>query len=211
MTDTEISYDLNDVFDAFPQLRAVAPFVGLINDMPWFRALGEPLASDVQQTAQEYAETLGFPDATPIIVGDWEDAAIAAEALDYNSPAWEAEETERARLTALVIGDIGEEVFELVTTHIAEATNEAIALAAEEARDFLQISDEAFLAAASGAATQVCHHALLTMLAAGIDDPHKDPDDQLIDPDTHPFMMRFRLFERGRWPIAIVGNSFNIF
>ena len=67
------------------------------------------------------------------------------------------------------------------------------------------------MAAASGSASQACHHAALTLLAAGIDDPYADPDDPPVDPDNHPFMLRFRLFERGRWPLGITGNSLNIF
>lgn len=211
MSDEDISYDLDDVFDAFPQLRAVAPFVAIASDMPWFRSLAEPLANDVREAAHALVEGLGFPEAFPAVAGEWEDAAAALETLDYNSPAWEAEEMERARLTGLLVEGLGEEVFELVMTHIAQAISEPVALAAEEAQEFLRIDDEAFMPAITGAAAQACHQAVLVLLAAGMDSLHGDPDEPPVDTDTHPFMLRFRLFERGRWPLGITGNSFNIF
>jgi hypothetical protein len=59
------------------------------------------------------------------------------------------------------------------------------------------VADEALIRAAAGAATQGAYHAALVLAAGG--DEH------------HPFAIKFRLFEAGRWPLGIVGATFNLF
>ena len=59
------------------------------------------------------------------------------------------------------------------------------------------IEDQELIRATAGSALQSCHQAAL-VLAAG-------------EEDTHPFALKYRLFEHGHWPIAITGSSFNIF
>ena len=54
-----------------------------------------------------------------------------------------------------------------------------------------------------GSAVQAAHNAALTLLAAAA-----DPD---LDADEHMFALKYRLFEQGRWPVSVVGLSFNIF
>ena len=29
--------------------------------------------------------------------------------------------------------------------------------------------------------------------------------------DDHPFALKYRLFERGRWPVALIGSSLHLF
>ena len=45
--------------------------------------------------------------------------------------------------------------------------------------------------------------AACTLLAAAA-----DPE---LDADEHLFALKFRLFEQGRWPVSVIGLSFNIF
>ena len=189
--------DVTDIFDDYPPLRVVAPFVDLAGQLPWFRALGEVMSRDTVALAENYVQALGFPEAVPALLGDWLDAAAAAESLDYNSPAWEAEEMERAVLTHQLLDEVGEEVLEMVFAHVAQAVMEPVSLAAEEAATYLQIHDEAFLQAATGAAVHACHLAVLALMTSAADD--------------HPFLLRFSMFEAGRWPLGILGGSLNIF
>jgi hypothetical protein len=59
------------------------------------------------------------------------------------------------------------------------------------------VADMALIRAAAGAATQACYQAAL-VLAAGAE-------------AEHPFAIKFRLYEAGRWPLGIVGMTFNVF
>ncbi|MEL6363066.1 MAG: hypothetical protein AAFR21_18520, partial [Pseudomonadota bacterium] len=55
---------------------------------------------------------------------------------------------------------------------------------------------------AVGAAVQASHQAALALLASA------DPD---FEAEGHPFAAKFQLFEFGRWPVALIGSSFNLF
>ncbi len=52
--------------------------------------------------------------------------------------------------------------------------------------------------AAAGAGVQACHNAALLLLAGRAE-------------DDHPFALKYRLFERGRWPVALIGSSLHLF
>lgn len=189
--------DIDDLLEDFPSLKSVAPFVALASDVRWFRALGEDPDSETVKIARDYAEALGFPEAEPAFLYDWEDAASAAENTEFNSPAWEAEEQLRAALTDEVLLAIDGQVLEMVMTHVAQAVTETIDDSAKEAAEFLRIDDESFVLATSGAAAQAVYQAALVGMAG--------------EEEEHPLSIRFQLFERGRWPIGIIGNSFLIF
>jgi len=194
---SDFDYDVEDLFDEFPSLKSVAPFLAVAENVRWFRAVGERPNDETRKIARDYADLLGFPEADPVFLPDWEDAAAAAENTEYNSAAWEAEEQQRAVLTEDVLGVIGEDVLEMVMAHVASNVSQAIDAAAAEAAEYLRIDDEEFVRAVSGAAVQACYQAVLVGLSSPEDD--------------HPFVKRFQLFEAGHWPIAIIGNSFLIF
>lgn len=189
--------DLDELFEESPGLKAVAPFLTLASNVRWFRTLGEDVDRRTVDLARAYANALGFPEAYPAFMADWEEAADAAENTEVNSPAWEAEEQLRAALTDDVLLAIDENVLEMVMTHVATSVTPVIDAAAQEAREFLLIDDEEFVQAAAGAAAQATYQAALVGMA-GAD-------------DEHPFVRRFQLFEQGHWPIAILGTSFLIF
>lgn len=178
-------------------LAPVHRFLTLIRNTPFFRALATPLDEVTRSDAQAYAAALGFPDAYPAVLDDWADAAAAAESLDTNSQAWEAEEQLRASLAWAAEDRFDARLLEVTLMRVAQEAQETALPAVEEAAAFLGIVDEGFRLAATGAAVQACHQAAL-VLAAGED-------------AGHPFSLRFSLFEAGRWPIGITGNSFNIF
>lgn len=194
---SDIDDDISDLFEDYPSLRSVAPFLLVAENVHWFRTLGEKPYAETKTAARDYADLLGFPEADPVFLPEWEDAAAAAENTEYNSPAWEAEEQQRAVLTSDVLNLIDEDVLEMVMTHIAGTLTPIIDAAAQEAAEYLRIEDEEFVRAASGAAIQACYQAALVGLVS--------PEDE------HPFVNRFEIFEAGHWPIAIIGNSFLVF
>jgi len=190
-------FDIDDLLEELPTLQGVSRFVAVVNNMHWFRSLGETPGENDRRIAEGYGPALGFPEAEPAFLFDWEDAADAAATGDMNSASWEAEEQLRAALTDDLLSVLDEDTFEMVMTHINESTIPAIEAAAEEAADYLRIDDGEFVRATTGAAVQAVHQAALVMLTGADDD--------------HPFAIRFRLFERGRWPIGIMGASFLIY
>ena len=189
--------DDDALFESYPELAAVAPFVTMASGLPWFRAVGEAAAPALRGAARDFADGLGFPDAAPAFLTDWEDVADAAATLDLNSPAWEAEEQLRAGLITRLAGYIDEELLSMVFTHVAATLAEPVQQAVADLQAELRIQDDDLMQAALGSALQAAHVALLVVLAG------EDSD--------HPFAARFHLFEKGRWPIGIVGTSFLIY
>ena len=180
-----------------PQLAAVVRFARMLGSIGWFRALGEPLGGTDRATAESYAAALGFPDAYVATVADWEEAEAVAGTPDWNSEWWEVEEQLRAALTAEAGDLVGDELLEIALTHVAAKAAEGVREAAETAAMRGGNADDELIRAAAGAAIQACHQAALVLAADG------DAD--------HPFALKFRLFEAGRWPLGIAGTTLNLF
>jgi hypothetical protein len=194
--DDDFDEDLPDIED-YPTLISVVRFNKLIPSIPWFADVGEPLPRESRTTARDYMDTLGFPDAFVAEVETWEDAAYAASNPEFNSDWWEAEEQLRMGLTTMALELMSEEDLNLALTQVSATASEIISKAVEEMADDARIEDQELIRAAIGSAVQSCHQAAL-VLAAG-------------EEDTHPFALKYKLFEQGHWPIAITGSSFNIF
>lgn len=194
--------DLDRLERELPSLSRIRRFAASLEAIPWFANLGEPMSKGARASARHYADGLGFPDADIAILVDWEDAAAAAESADWNSPAWEAEELLRADLTARALRHLSEEALQIASTMIAEEISEPAREAMEEAASVWDVDDEALRQLAVGAAVQAAHQAMLVLIAA------VDPD---FDAEDHPFTAKFRLFEFGRWPVGVAGNSINVF
>ncbi len=187
----EILEDNRDLLESLNQLQQ------LVEHMPWYQDIGKPLTSNVEDLVQRYLDELGFPDARLAPLVEWEDALGVAESPSLDGDAWEAEEQLRAELSrqALYLWDE-----ETLTTGLESITQTVSTVALREvqvAASMAQIKDDAFLEAAARHAVQCAYHAAL-VLAAQIS-------------EDHPFALKFRLFELGRWPIGIVGRSFNLF
>ncbi len=182
----------------YPTLRAVHRFAHLVARMSWFHDIGDPMDETLRGKALDYASALGFPDVTPAVLVRWEDAAAALETRDYNSPAWEAEEQLRMALTADAAAVIPETALRAALESVAAIAAEAADAGARDIARFLQIGDPDFVRIATGAAVQACHQAALLLAAQG-------------GAADHPFALKLRLFEQGRWPLGIVGMSLNIF
>ncbi len=183
--------------DIHPHLLAVGRFGRTIGHTNWFAALCEPLAPAEVTVAEDYIAALGFPGVHIGHITDWEDAEAAARNPDWNTAWWEAEELLRAALTSDALETIAEEDLLLALTHVSEKASEAVHDAAAAAAARSGVTDEGLIRAAAGAATQACHQAALVVAAAA--------------DEYHPFAIKYRLFEAGRWPLGIVGNTFNLF
>ena len=194
-----------------PVLAALRNFTDRALRVNWFTELGEPLSPESIQYARQYVDAMGFPDADIAILSDWADAATAAESLDLNADAWEAEEQLRAGLLQDALSIVSEEGLGVVLTHMASAVNEAAENCLEEALYYGDESVDLFGKLALGAAHQACHGGALAIagLAARAQTDGSVSLEEEIE--THPLMLRFRLFEEGRWPVSLIGRSFNIF
>lgn len=194
--------DLEALERELPALTRLSRFARGLVGIPWFANLGEPLTPGARAVALKYVDGLGFPDADVAILVDWEDAAGAAENIDRDGPAWEAEELLRADLTARALELLSEEALQIAMTMIAERVAQPAREAMEEASAIWDVEDEGARQLAVGAAVQAAHQAALALIAAA---------DPTFDADDHPFAAKFQLFEFGRWPVAVVGRSFNLF
>lgn len=194
--------DLEQLEREIPALSQVRRFARSLEGVPWFSNLGEPLTAGARAAARRYVEGLGFPDAEVAILIDWDDAAAAAESLDWHSPAWEAEELLRADLAGRAQSLLSEEALEIALAMIGARIAEPAREAMEQAAVIFDVEDEGAKRLAVGAAVAAAHGAALALIAA------RDPD---FEAEDHPFAAKFRLFEFGRWPVAVIGGSFNLF
>ncbi len=190
--------ELEDLISEAPRLGLIRPFIESVRRTAWFADLGTAPRPTVRNHARDYLDGLGFPDAALAPITTWDDAADAAACLDWESPAWEAEEQIRAALTVDATEALGEDILEIAMTHVAAEASAPVRAAIGQAAALWDMRDEAVANAAAGTAIQACHLAALTLLTGQAD-------------DGHPFAAKFALFEAGRWPIGIVGLSFNLF
>jgi len=194
--------ELEDLERELPGLAVLSRFSRTLDRIPWFANMGEPLTPGARAAAMAYLAGLGFPDAEIAILVDWEDAAAASESLDWDSPAWEAEELQRSDLTGRALAVLSQDALAIGLTLIADKVSEPAKEAMEQASFIWDMEDEAARTLAVGAAVQAAHGAALALVAA------HDPDFEAGD---HPFAAKFRLFEFGRWPVGVTGSSFNLF
>lgn len=178
--------------------RLVGRFIDTAGAAHWFAHVGEPFSRELRREAEAFLSSLGFPEITATPVSTWHDAAIAAETRGYDSAAFDAEEQLRAALTEAAIEFHGEEPVEVMLTHVQAALAPIVRGAAKNAATVWGVRDRQIITAAAGSALQACHNAALLIAANQAD-------------EEHPFALKFKLFENGRWPIGIVGMSLNLF
>jgi len=192
--------DLTDAELAdFPGLLAVSQFARMLREVPWFAALGEPLDEREVNLAEDYLAGMGFAEAAIVLAADWEEAEEAVRNPDWNTAFWEAEEQLRVALVTEACERADEATVQLALTHLSNTAAQAIVDRAEIAAVHWEIADEALLRTAIGAATQACYHAGLALAAESEDE------------EQHPFAIKYRLFEAGRWPLGLVGASYYLF
>ena len=195
--------DLEQLEREVPVLSQLRRFADGLELIPWFSRLGEPMNRSTRQIATDYLDRLGFPDADIGVLPGWDEAAAAAETFDWATPAWEAEELARADLTGRALEIVSEEALQLGLNVVRDRAGHAVKSALLDTAALWDMVDEQLHNLSVGGAVQATHNAALTLVAASA-----DPE---LDAADHLFALKFRLFEQGRWPVSVVGNSFNIF
>lgn len=187
----------DDELENNAQALAIGRFARMIPQVPWFATVCQPLANDLIETAEAYAAALGFPDVSVAWISDWEDAEAAARSTDWNTEWWEAEEQLRVALADTALEHIAEDELSVALHHVSQQAAAVVQDAAAAAAARSGIDDEELILAATGAATQACYQAALVLATEA------DAD--------HPFALKYKLFEAGRWPLGIVGHTLNLF
>lgn len=187
------------LLDEIPLLYKARAFAESIADPAFFSRLGERLDAREIALSRAYLDGLGLPEAEPAEMGDWSDAIAAAETLDRDPMAWEAEELQRAALVERALERLDEQALQAALTLVASKIGELAKEAAEASATMDDMYDEAVVNAAAGGLVQAAHGAVLVLLAEAEDD---DP--------PHPFLARWRLYVRGRWPVGVAGSTYNI-
>ena len=191
--------DIPRLLDEIPLLYKAKAFAESLNANTWFSRLGEPLDDRERDLARTYLDGLGFPEAEPALLSDWDEAAGAAESQDSGRMGWEAEEMLRTGLVSRALERLDEEAVTAALTLVAQKTGDTARDAVEEAAAMADVEDMALVHAAAGALAQAANGAALVVLAEAEDD---EP--------PHPFLARWRLFARGRWPVGLAGATYNI-
>lgn len=191
--------DVARLLDEIPLLYKVRAFAEGLDANSWFARLGEPLDEREQYLARVYLDGLGFPEAEPALVLDWEDAADAAESLGRDPMGWETEEMLRTGLVGRALERLDEQAVSTALALVAQKTGDTARDAVEDAAALADIADMEIVHAAAGALAQAANGAALVVMAEAEDD---EP--------PHPFLARWRLFARGRWPIGLAGSTYNI-
>ncbi|WP_300552102.1 hypothetical protein [Maricaulis sp.] len=201
-----MQFDLDDnepdyprLLEEIPLLYRVRAFADSLNANTWFSRLGEPLDEREQHLARVYLDGLGFPEAEPAVLTSWDEAAGAAETLDRDPVAWEAEEMLRTSLAAQALERLDEQAVSTALAMVAQKTGDTARDAVEDAAALADVEDLDLVHAAAGALAQAANGAALVVMAEAENDD-----------DPHPFLARWRLFARGRWPVGLAGSTFNI-
>ncbi len=179
-------------------LAAWPRFGRYLGHMPWFSTVGESLTPAVAALARDYLAGLGLPEAG---------VALAESACDVIDVLTDREAAEPLRAQE---NQLRQDILARATTGMADPERlfEAVEImkglaavtagrAIEEDGVFAPGTDSDLLDAAVGAAVAATVDAALVLTDDG--------------GPAHPFALRFRLFERGRWPLALIGATFHLY
>lgn len=186
--------------EALEGLRAVARLAKLLPGIDWFGAVGRPLKNAELTEAENYSAGLGFFDVSIGGVEGWREAAAAAEDPDWNPLWWEAEDQAHQALMEQAERLLPSHDLEVALSHVSIRAAELAQIKAVAAAARAGIVDDELIKAAAQAAAQAAYQAALVLAA--------QPDDT---DGEHAFAAKFRLFEMGRWPLGLTGNTLNLF
>lgn len=203
--------DLLALEGEIPLLAVLRDFTERALRARWYADLGEPFDTATTQVARSYLDALGFPDADAVPVLNWDDALDAAASLDLNAEAWEAEEQLRAALMDAVLTAVSEEGLGVMLAHLAAQLSEPVGEMIDEALMLVDEAPDAIRDLAVGAAQQAAHGAALALLAAAVEAALHDDMEVGEEALNHPLLLRYRLFELGRWPLSLAGRTLNLF
>lgn len=162
--------------------------------MPWFSRLGTVLGEPDRAAARAYLaglELRQMPDLE--LVRDWREAERAARDPGWDDSWWRLEELQRQALTREVAQRLGETaMLDALSAAVEACTGSSFAAA------MAACADETLARAASGAALMATHGRALALLAGR--------------GNAHPFVQKYALFARGRWPLGLRGpQTFLVF
>ena len=163
----------------------------------WFSRIGEPLRPDERKIAEAYCDALGFPETQVVRLMGWSEAAEAAEVTDWDSEAWSAGEQLRAALVMDACTRFSEDFVQDSLQGVLAYVSDTVQSHTHETGALWEVTDEAVLNLAAGAALRAVHNAALVLLAGSGDD--------------HALALEYRLFEHGRWPVMLTGRTLHLF
>lgn len=181
---------------ATADLASLNRFAASLGSASWFAAVGQELTEGERREAEDYLAGLGLKAGLATVV-DWRAAERVTRDPRWSPAWWNAEEDIRRALFEQARAAWGEHGLLAALTRVTdEATRLTLGAASiAAARD--GVADPALTRVAAGAATQAAYQAALALAAeAG---------------PAHPFAIKFRLFSAGRWPLALVGDTFHLF
>ncbi|MBM3395971.1 MAG: hypothetical protein FJY37_15345 [Betaproteobacteria bacterium] len=162
--------------------------------IPWFDRLGQLLDSDDEVAARAYLEALGYDKSVEIrLAADTSQIDASIRAPDWDTVWWTVEEDARNLLQRDLHAQLGEKELMAKLSEQALQQDEAIYQAACRGLG----SDSPLSRAAAGAGAMARYDHALASLA------------QM--PATHVFMRKYRLVERGRWPLGVIRNVFCLY
>ena len=166
----------------------------------WFSRAGQPLDDDERAVIAAMQRKLGVEavsGATPVEVLGWRELPRVLRDEDRDNRWWDAEEGERERLWSIAAERMTEsELLEALgdaSRENTDALNDAATIAITQA---FSGGDPALARAASEAGRLTVHQHALARLAD-------------VDPD-HYFIIKYRLFAGGRWPLGVAAGRFLI-
>lgn len=190
--------DNRELMESVPlELRPLVRLGRSLRAYPWFARLGQPLGDAEMEAAQDYCSGLGFDGVYIEGVHDWPAARERASADEWNPAWWDAEEQARATLLGQARDLVDHDELTMALSSVTAVAGEICPDAAADAAIRQGFDDQTVILAAGGQATQAAYQAALALVADG--------------DDFHPFALKLKLFEAGRWPLGLVGGSFYLF
>jgi len=183
------------------RLKQIAKFTKNILNINWFSRINQSLSDYDLKLSEKYISAVGLPESNISYVIDWNEAAGIAENPNWNSNWWEIEEQLKVSLINESLRYIEEEELSHALNHVTSQTA-GQSLEAVAFEKFTKDSEDidyyqSFVNAAAGMAIASAYQAALVLSASADQD--------------HPFSLKFQLFENGRLPLGIIGNTFSIF
>jgi hypothetical protein len=176
---------------------ALDALVSGLDHASWFTSLGDPLSPSERADAEGYLAGLGFAGIEVHGVADWDEARIAIQNPDWDKTWWDATERERQALLLDAKSAHTDTILMDGLSRVTQAATKRLSGLAAEAAARGGIADQGLIKAASGAASEAAYQAALALAAAA--------------PASHPFRLKYNLFEAGHWPLAVIGNRFDLF
>ncbi len=192
---------------ALDGLRAVARLAKLLPGINWFGAAGRPLTAAELTEAENYCAALGFFDTSIGGIATWRQAADAVADPDWSSELWQAEDQAHQALLELAEQFLPVHDLHVALNHVSLRAGELALAQAIAAVARVGLEDEELVKAAGQAAAQTAYQAALVLAVQAVGEAITGLDDG----ESHAFAAKFRLYEQGRWPLGLAGNTFSVF